>query len=113
MHSFLTQVMEAYKIGLSALKNSFGDLPLNEEKIQDTLIELESVLEQHRDIENAMSQSIATEDNESDLEEELKNILAESEAQAELELHLPSVPMDSPIRTEAESRTAKAKLLVH
>jgi hypothetical protein len=35
--------MEAYKIGLSALKNSFGDPSMNEEKIQDTLFELETV----------------------------------------------------------------------
>lgn len=107
--------MEAYKIGLSALKNSFGDLPLNEEKIQDTLIELESVLEQHRDIENILSQSIATEETESDLEEELKNIMAESEAQSvvEPELVLPSVPTDSPTRDRGEEsrETARAARL--
>ena len=99
--------MEAYKIGLSALKNSFGDLPLNEEKVQDTLIELESVLEQHRDIENILSQSIATEETESDLEEELKNILAESDSLSglETELVLPSVPTDSPAREKVEKRS--------
>ena len=96
--------MEAYKIGLSALKNSFGDPSMNEEKIQDTLFELETVLEQQRDIENIMSQSIGQEEGESDLEEELKNILAESEeAQAEekeQELVLPSVPTESPTKKE-------------
>jgi hypothetical protein len=96
--------MEAYKIGLSALKNSFGDPSMNEEKIQDTLFELETVLEQQRDIENIMSQSIVQEEGESDLEEELKNILAESEeAQAEeeeQELVLPAVPTESPTKKE-------------
>lgn len=96
--------MEAYKIGLSALKNSFGDPSMNEEKIQDTLFELETVLEQQRDIENIMSQSIAQEEGESDLEEELKNILAESDAQATLEqeLILPAVPTESPSKKEKE-----------
>lgn len=101
---YLLQVMEAYKIGLSALKNSFGDPSMNEEKIQDTLFELETVLEQQRDIENIMSQSLGQEEGESDLEEELKNILAESEeAQAEekeQELVLPSVPTESPTKKE-------------
>ena len=46
-------------MGLSALKNSFSYLPLSEDKVQDTLIEIESVLEQHRDIENVLSQGIA------------------------------------------------------
>ncbi|XP_046656454.1 charged multivesicular body protein 7-like [Daphnia pulicaria] len=100
-----SKVMEAYKIGLSALKNSFGDPSMNEEKIQDTLFELETVLEQQRDIENIMSQSIVQEEGESDLEEELKNILAESEeAQAEQEeeqeLVLPAVPTESPTKKE-------------
>nr|CAH0102021.1 unnamed protein product [Daphnia galeata] len=99
-----SKVMEAYKIGLSALKNSFGDPSMNEEKIQDTLFELETVLEQQRDIENIMSQSIAQEEGESDLEEELKNILAESDAQATLEeeLLLPAVPTESPSKKEKE-----------
>lgn len=107
--------MEAYQIGLSALKNSFGDLPLNEEKVQDTLFELESVLEQHRDIENVLSQSIATEETESDLEEELKNILAESEEESvsEPELVLPSVPTESPAKadTKAEAISRPAKII--
>lgn len=96
--------MEAYKIGLSALKNSFGELPLNEDKVQDTLFELETVLEQHRDIEDALAHGITSGDeaSESDLEEELKNILSEAESsiigpsEKEPELELPSVPTESP-----------------
>lgn len=62
------------------------------------------MLEQHRDIENILSQSVATEETESDLEEELKNILAESEEQSvvEPELVLPSVPTDSPTRDKED-----------
>jgi len=72
------QVIEAYKIGLSALKYSISELPLNEDKVQDTLIELESVLKQLRDIENVLSQGIATSDEatESELENELRYLLA-------------------------------------
>lgn len=40
------QIMEAYQMGLSALKKSFADQPLTEDKLQDTLFELETVLEQ-------------------------------------------------------------------
>ena len=94
--------MEAYQMGLSALKNAFSDLPLNEDKLQDTLIELESVLEQHQDIENALANSIMMpEETESDLEEELKNILADTAVAdestvSEADLDLPSVPAESP-----------------
>ena len=115
------QVMEAYKIGLSALKNSFSDLPLNEDKVQDTLIELESVLEQHRDIENVLSQGIATSDEatESDLEDELRDILAlESQEAAaaaaaeeeEPDLVLPSAPTDSPKAAATSTPTASARV---
>ena len=92
--------MEAYQIGLSALKNSISDLPLNEDKIQDTLFELEDALEQQRDIENMLSTTIAADAAaESDLEDELMSILAateKEEKEKEEELHLPSVPTDSP-----------------
>lgn len=101
--------MEAYKIGLSALKNSFGDPSMNEEKIQDTLFELETVLEQQRDIGNIMSQSLVQEENESDLEEELKNIMAEDAAKSEPEeeLILPSVPIDSPAREATRAQNVR------
>ena len=103
--------MEAYKIGLSALKKSFGDMPLDEDKVQDTLFELETVLEQHRDIENALSQTINSADDatESDLEDELMNILSEApeqESEEEPELVLPSAPTDSP-KAEAEPSMAR------
>lgn len=112
-------------MGLSALKNSFSDLPLSEDKVQDTLIEIESVLEQHRDIENVLSQGIAgasDEATESDLEDELRDILAESEHEAHLppaspssraqepELVLPSVPTDSP--TAASSPASETPMRV-
>lgn len=104
-----SKVMEAYKIGLSALKNSFGDPSMNEEKIQDTLFELETVLEQHRDIENIMSQSLVREENESDLEEELKNIMAEANSQSALEeeLFLPSVPSESPTKEATPAQAVR------
>lgn len=95
--------MEAYQIGLSALKSSFTDLPLNEDKLQDTLIELEEVLEQHRDIEQTLSNAVSTEETESDLEEELKNLLAESEEEVDIEL--PDVPTESPIKSSAQKMT--------
>jgi len=95
-----SKIMEAYQIGLSALKNSISDLPLNEDKIQDTLFELEDALEQQRDIENMLSTTIAADAAaESDLEDELMSILAateKEEKEKEEELHLPSVPIDSP-----------------
>lgn len=110
--------MEAYQIGLSALKNSFSDLPLNEDKVQDTLFELESALEQHRDIENILSTTIGVEEGtESDLEEELMDILAAAAepsgtgVEQEEELFLPSVPTDSPRAaaiTEKEKSAAAA-----
>jgi len=104
-----SKVMEAYKIGLSALKTSLSDLPLNEDKLQDTLFELEDVLEQHRDIENMLSTTIAPDDvTESDLEDELMNIL-EEEKKREEELHLPSVPTDSPDKESASKKKAFQK----
>ena len=107
--------MEAYKIGLSALKKSITDSPLSEEKVQDTMIELEDVLEQHRDIENALSQTITSggeEATDSDLEDELKDILAaeaaaEEEAE-EAELVLPSAPTESPKRRDEEGTSSKS-----
>lgn len=95
--------MEAYQIGLSALKTSFADLPLNEDKLQDTLIELEEVLEQHRDIEQTLANAVTTEETESDLEEELKNLLAEAEEEEkEAEIIFPEVPTESPIKTSVQ-----------
>ena len=83
---YLPQVLEAYQIGLSALKASLSDMPLNEEQIQDTMLELEDTLEQQRDIESMLSATITTDDvAESDLEDELMSILDEEKKQKEEE----------------------------
>ena len=107
---FFFQILEAYQIGLSALKNSFGgDLSLNEDKIQDKLIEFEGVLEQHRDMANILSNTITVDENESDLEEELKNILAKDDSpDLDQDIDLPSVPDDSP----KSVRVAKKQILL-
>lgn len=99
-----TKIMEAYQMGLSALKKSFADQPLTEDKLQDTLFELETVLEQQRDLEQLMSSSIAGhEATDSDLEEELRDMLAADESQ----LHLPDVPAESPAKKSAATPAPK------
>lgn len=103
------QVMEAYQIGLSALKASLSGLPLNEDKLHDTLFELEDALEQQNDIENMLSTPIATDGaTESDLEDELMSILdEENKREEEDELHLPAVPSHSPNRETLKNRTVE------
>ena len=107
-----SKVMDAYKMGLAALKKSFADPQLNEDKVQDTMFELETLLEQSRDIGSALSQSISAAppgETDSDLEDELADILAAEAAakpvsptkeEEEPELRLPSVPAESPSRDE-------------
>lgn len=112
-----TKVMDAYKMGLAALKKSFADPQLNEDKVQDTMFELETLLEQHRDIGTALSTSIsgAPGETESDLEDELADILAAEEKKAEEEkepeLLLPSVPTESP--SKEVPQPARAQLPSH
>merc|ERR1712136_439234 len=104
-----SKVMEAYQIGLSALKASLSGLPLNEDKLHDTLFELEDALEQQNDIENMLSTPITTDGaTESDLEDELMSILdEEKKREEEDELHLPAVPSHSPNRETLKNRTVE------
>jgi len=106
-----SKVLEAYQIGLSALKASLSDMPLNEEQIQDTMLELEDTLEQQRDIESMLSATITTDDvAESDLEDELMSILDEEKKQKEEEeLEFPAVPTDSPTREGVSEKKAFQK----
>lgn len=80
------QVLESYKLGVSALKKTLAEAGLTEDNVENTRAELEEVLDLQGDITNTLSDmgKLAEGDfEEAELEDELAELLAHSESTPE------------------------------
>ncbi|XP_071443142.1 charged multivesicular body protein 7 [Hetaerina americana] len=77
------QVLESYKMGVAALKNTFKEAGLTEDSIESTRNELEEVLDLHSDLTSTLSDLgksvMADVEGEEDLEEELAELLKQQQ----------------------------------
>ncbi|XP_014248838.1 charged multivesicular body protein 7 [Cimex lectularius] len=89
-----SEILKAYKLGLSALKNNLKQGELDENSVDETMSEIQEVTEMHEDIQSILSLPITPND-DSKLEEELSEILASDipEKEDSIEIDLPSVPI--------------------
>lgn len=69
-----SSVLESYRTGVNALKQTFKETGLTETKVNDTMDELEDILDTHNEIEATLSRSLEP-SLESDLEDELEKLL--------------------------------------
>lgn len=91
-----SEVVECYKIGVTALKRVFKETGLNEDTVANTLKELEEVLEQEKEIEEALAKPL-NKTLEQSLEEELNELLLKE---------APNVPADDlTVENKKEIRT--------
>ncbi|KAF6206626.1 hypothetical protein GE061_017862 [Apolygus lucorum] len=72
------EILDSYKLGISALKTTFRETGLDEDSVANTMSELEEINEIHEEIENALAQPIGT-NGDNELEDELKCILDAAE----------------------------------
>ncbi|XP_046385999.1 charged multivesicular body protein 7 [Ischnura elegans] len=97
------QVLESYKMGVAALKNTFKEAGLTEDNIETTRNELEEVLDLHSDLTSTLSdlgKSVMPEvEGEEDLEAELAELLSQPEPEAE--------PAAQPAKTKNEPSPLK------
>ncbi|XP_069698491.1 charged multivesicular body protein 7 [Periplaneta americana] len=67
------KILEAYKMGLAALKNTLDASGLTEDTATSTMVQIEEVLDVHNEIQAAMSKPV--EEDDADLEQELATLL--------------------------------------
>lgn len=81
------KVLEAYKLGVAALKSTLKGSGLTEDNVADTMVQLEEVLDVHHEIQAALAQPTEAED---DLEDELAQLLTPQDT---LEKQLKELPI--------------------
>lgn len=72
-------VLDSYRLGIKALKNSLSENGLNEERADSTLNELQDVLDVTKDIEDCISRPLDP-NIDADLEQELESLLEDAQA---------------------------------
>uniref|UniRef100_A0A0A9Y3W9 Charged multivesicular body protein 7 n=1 Tax=Lygus hesperus TaxID=30085 RepID=A0A0A9Y3W9_LYGHE len=102
------EILDCYKLGISALKTTFSETGLDEDSVANTMSELEEINEIHEEIENALAQPIGT-SGDHELEDELKSILAAAEKR---DTSVPEVP-DLPDVPSAELSPTKSPSFSH
>lgn len=118
-----SEVLESYKIGISALKQTFKSTGLSETNAINTMDELEDVLDTHNEIESTLSRSIEP-GLDSDLEQELEDLLradsfsfppdnpSDGDFRNKSSIDLPDVPSNDPSSTvtDLEDRLLELRL---
>lgn len=66
------EVLEAYKLGVAALKSTWKESGLTEDNVADTMVQVQEVLDVHDEIQAALAKTVEAED---DLECELAQLL--------------------------------------
>ncbi|KAL1461106.1 hypothetical protein WDU94_013037 [Cyamophila willieti] len=70
------RVVESYKYGLAALKNTFQEAGTTADNVADTMDEVKDMLEQHDEIKDSIGSPLAPTVDETELEDELAELLA-------------------------------------
>ncbi|KAG8332191.1 Charged multivesicular body protein 7 [Homalodisca vitripennis] len=111
------EILESYKMGLAALKATFKEAGLAEDNVNQTMDQVQEVLEVHDEVQSALSLPMAAE-LEEDLEKELADILSGSpEPTTDTIQHgsfnlpeFPEPPTHSPVSSKVSTRVAQSAL---